>query len=196
MSLLYSQTIRPGVVDSLCWTPSCRGLFEVRSFYTTLISPHPPGIFPWKSVWKAKVPSRVAFFVWTAALGKILTTENLRKRRVTILDWCCMCKSSGESVNHLLVHCPVAWELWSLWFWSFLVRTGLCLGMWWTFSAVGKGFVAIRRLARSGKWFRTASCGVFGRNVMTELLMRRKELSQLLNSTSFTPSSTGQRHLI
>jgi hypothetical protein len=114
MSLLYAQTIRPGVVDSLCWTPSCRGLFEVRSFYTTLISPHPPGIFPWKSVWKAKVPSRVAFFVWTAALGKILTTENLKKRRVTILDWCCMCKSSGESVNHLLVHCPVAWELWSM----------------------------------------------------------------------------------
>jgi hypothetical protein len=65
-------------------------------------------------VWKAKVPSRVAFFVWTAALGKILTTENLRKRRVIILDWCCMCKSSGESVNHLLVHCPVAWELWSM----------------------------------------------------------------------------------
>uniref|UniRef100_A0A2N9IAI6 Reverse transcriptase domain-containing protein n=1 Tax=Fagus sylvatica TaxID=28930 RepID=A0A2N9IAI6_FAGSY len=114
MSLLYSQTIRPGVVDSLCWTPSCRGLFEVRSFYNTLISSHLPGIFPWKSVWKAKVPSRVAFFVWTAALGKILTTENLRKRRVTILDWCCMCKSSGESVNHLLVHCPVAWELWSM----------------------------------------------------------------------------------
>ena len=114
MSLLYSQIIRPGVVDSLCWTPSCRGLFEVRSFYTTLISPHPSGIFPWKSVWKAKVPSRVAFFVWTAALGKILTTENLRKRRVTILDWCCMCKSSGESVNHLLVHCPIAWELWSM----------------------------------------------------------------------------------
>uniref|UniRef100_A0A2N9HXJ9 Reverse transcriptase domain-containing protein n=1 Tax=Fagus sylvatica TaxID=28930 RepID=A0A2N9HXJ9_FAGSY len=114
MSLLYSQIIRPGVVDSLCWTPSCRGLFEVRSFYTTLISPNPPGTFPWKSVWKAKVPLRVAFFVWTTALGKILTTENLRKRRVIILDWCCMCKSSGESVNHLLVHCPVAWELWSM----------------------------------------------------------------------------------
>jgi hypothetical protein len=46
MSLLYSQTIRPGVVDSLCWTPSCRGLFEVRSFYNTLISSHLPGIFP------------------------------------------------------------------------------------------------------------------------------------------------------
>uniref|UniRef100_A0A2N9G750 DDT domain-containing protein n=1 Tax=Fagus sylvatica TaxID=28930 RepID=A0A2N9G750_FAGSY len=57
---------------------------------------------------------RVAFFVWTSALGKILTTDNLRKRRVIIQDWCCMCKSSGETVNHLLLHCPVAWELWSM----------------------------------------------------------------------------------
>lgn len=25
-----------------------------------------------------------------------------------------MCKGSGESVNHLMLHCPVATELWSL----------------------------------------------------------------------------------
>lgn len=24
-----------------------------------------------------------------------------------------MCRSDGESVNHLLIHCPVAWELWN-----------------------------------------------------------------------------------
>uniref|UniRef100_A0A2N9F9F3 Reverse transcriptase domain-containing protein n=1 Tax=Fagus sylvatica TaxID=28930 RepID=A0A2N9F9F3_FAGSY len=29
-------------------------------------------------------------------------------------DWCCMCKAHGESVNHLLLHCTVAQELWSL----------------------------------------------------------------------------------
>jgi hypothetical protein len=35
--------------------------------------------FMWKSIWKVKVPPRVAFFVWTATLGKILTLDNLRK---------------------------------------------------------------------------------------------------------------------
>ena len=114
MTLIYSSRIRPGVADSLCWNPSSRGLFEVRSFYSILIHPISQDSFPWKGVWKAKVPPRVAFFVWTSALGKILTTDNLRKRRVMIQDWCCMCKSSGESVNHLLLHCPVAWELWSM----------------------------------------------------------------------------------
>ena len=114
MTLIYSSRIRPGVADSLCWNPSSRGLFEVRSFYSILIHPISQDSFPWKGVWKAKVPPRVAFFVWTSALGKILTTDNLRKRRVMIQDWCCMCRMSGESVNHLLLHCPIAWELWSV----------------------------------------------------------------------------------
>ena len=28
-----------------------------------------------------------------------------------MLDWCCMCKCNGESVDHLLLHCSVAHEM-------------------------------------------------------------------------------------
>ena len=45
--------------------------------------------------------------------------DNLRKRRVWVMDWCYMCKSNGESVDHLFLHCPVAMEL-GLWFWVYL----------------------------------------------------------------------------
>ena len=45
MTLLYSSTIRKGVADSLCWTPSSRGLFEVRSFYSVLIHRIPRTFF-------------------------------------------------------------------------------------------------------------------------------------------------------
>ena len=75
----------------------------------------PPTIsFPWRLVWQSKVPPRVAFFSWSASLGKILTTDNLLKRSIIVLDQCYMSKRCRESVDHLLLHCPIASELWSL----------------------------------------------------------------------------------
>ena len=65
-------------------------------------------------MWQSKGPPRVAFFSWLASLGKVFTTDNLCKRCIIVLDWCYMCKRCGESVDHLLLHCPVAFELWSL----------------------------------------------------------------------------------
>ena len=63
---------------------------------------------------KVTICPRVAFFSWSASLGKILTTDNLHKGRVLVLDWCYMCKKCGESVDHLLLHCSIACEMWSL----------------------------------------------------------------------------------
>ena len=69
------------------------------------------------------------FFVWTAALGTILTIDNLRKKKVLILDWCYMCKSNAESVDHLLLHCPIVFELW------FVVFT--LFGIYWAMPKTG-----------------------------------------------------------
>jgi hypothetical protein len=54
-----------------------------------------------------------SFFVWTTAIRKILMLDNLRKKNVVVVEWCYMCKKSGESIDHLLIHCAVAIELWS-----------------------------------------------------------------------------------
>jgi hypothetical protein len=33
-----------------------------------------------------------------------------------VMEWCCLCKTSGESIDHLFLHCVVALELWSVFF--------------------------------------------------------------------------------
>jgi hypothetical protein len=80
--------------------------------------------FPWKSVWRTKVPLRVAFFAWSAAPRKILTMDNLRKRRIIVVDRCCMCKRNES--------------LWIIFF--FIVRLLVLCGM---FSSVGLGCLGL-----------------------------------------------------
>jgi hypothetical protein len=91
---LSSILVRHGEGDRLVWNPSKRGFFEVRSYYEVLIRKNGPS-FPWKSIWRVKAPTRVAFFVWSAAFGEILTHDNLHKRNVVVIEWCCMCKNNG-----------------------------------------------------------------------------------------------------
>lgn len=43
-----------------------------------------------------KKSSRGKSFVWVAALGKALTMDNLRKKHLMAMDWCCICKKCGE----------------------------------------------------------------------------------------------------
>ena len=93
--------------DSLCWGLNRNGKFDTRSFYNELRTT-PNSIFPWKGIWKAKVPKRVAFFLWTATHDRILTLDNLMLRGRPLANRCCMCQCSGESIDHFLIHCHVA----------------------------------------------------------------------------------------
>ena len=81
MDWIYLGDIRHGKADSMSWNPFSRKVFEVKSFYKVLL-PASAHFFPWKSVWRPKVPSKVCFFLWTVALGRVLTTDNLRRRRL------------------------------------------------------------------------------------------------------------------
>ncbi len=88
----------------MCWKPARIKGFQVKYFYTQLTTPG-LGYFPWKSIWKAKLPPRVTFFVWTAALGKILTAANLRRRGISVVSWCCDAGASKLVFSFLLQAC-------------------------------------------------------------------------------------------
>lgn len=79
-------------------------------------------LFPWKTIWTNKVPKRIDFFVWTAAWWRIIMIDNMMKWNITLVNWCCLYKSSGDSVGHLLLQCSYATELLS----SIFARFGVC----------------------------------------------------------------------
>ena len=49
---------------------------------------------------------------WSAIHGQILTLDNLMLRGRPLANCCCMCCCNAESVDHLLLSCPIAHSLW------------------------------------------------------------------------------------
>ncbi|XP_075645067.1 uncharacterized protein LOC142616063 [Castanea sativa] len=86
------------------------GKFDTRSSYLAIWDAS-NFLFPWKGIWKPKIPKRVAFFLWYTTHGRILTLDNLMLKGHPLANRCCMCCCDGKLVNHLLLHCPVTHSL-------------------------------------------------------------------------------------
>jgi hypothetical protein len=91
---LYSMNPHSREVDSMVWTPSCHG-FVVKSYYTMLQSGEHIS-FPWKSIWKVKALSRIAFFLWATTLDGILPVDNLIRRGFQLVNRCCPIRKMGK----------------------------------------------------------------------------------------------------
>ena len=66
-----------------------------------------------------------------SSLGMIYMLDNLMKRRLSFVNWCCLCQSNGETLDHLLMKCELV-KLLLLYggvYFRFLVITGSCQGL-------------------------------------------------------------------
>jgi hypothetical protein len=60
-------------------------------------------------------PPRITFFMWIVALGKILIANNFQRQNIILVNWCCMCKVDGKTIDHLFLHYyTVAKEMWDI----------------------------------------------------------------------------------
>lgn len=87
-------------------------MFSIGTFFKSLLGAEKSS-FPWKAMWKSKLPPRVAFLLWTVVRGRVLKAENLQTRDFCITEWCFMCMRDGETIDHLFLHCDVANLLWN-----------------------------------------------------------------------------------
>ena len=85
--------------DSVLWKGGGLDIFRIREAYNLLAAPNPL-VFPKKSIWVDKVPTKVAFFAWEVTWEKILTLDRLQKRGWQLPNRCYLCGCEKENVNH------------------------------------------------------------------------------------------------
>eukprot|EP00253_Pinus_taeda_P003424 PITA_03424 len=66
----------------------------------------------WRIIWKSEAIPKVKFFTWLLLKGKVLTSENLRKRGINGPSRCPNCCSAEETIQHLFLDCPFAKRCW------------------------------------------------------------------------------------
>ena len=66
------------------------------------------------NVWKNIAPPKVEFMLWLTLLGKLNTRDLLVKKGILSpqANLCTFCSEQPESIDHLLLHCQVSWQVW------------------------------------------------------------------------------------
>lgn len=78
-------------------------------------------LWPWKHIWKVRIPYKVAYFVWLVARKACLTQDNLRRRGISLCSRCHLCGREEETNSHLFLHCSVTVQVWNI----FIALTGI-----------------------------------------------------------------------
>lgn len=93
--------------DDMIWQFTSSGVYSSQPLYKKNINFRGIGTVHVSAVWKLKIPPRVHFFLWLLINNKVLTRDDLVKRRKVEDDTCLFC-SEKESCNHLFFECVVA----------------------------------------------------------------------------------------
>jgi hypothetical protein len=101
--------------DTICWKPSPQMGFRVSSYYRTLA---PAGDFiPLEKHLEAKSTFKGFFLFMGCFFGENFYSRKFakkKKKNIILVSWCCLCKGDGQSVDHLLLHCPFSREIWDM----------------------------------------------------------------------------------
>jgi hypothetical protein len=100
-----------GNQDRLVWRWTSDGGFSVQSAYQALhLGSHPiPGCV---RVWEVWAPMRVKLFLWLAIRRRHWTADRRRRHGLEARNACYLCDQQGETIDHIIVECPFARQLW------------------------------------------------------------------------------------
>jgi len=97
--------------DRHIWKLDAKGCYSSKSAYRSYFLGSVT-FEPWKRLWKSWAPNKCKVFLWLAIRNRCWTADRLAKRGLPHPDRCPLCDQEGETVQHLLVSCVVARQVW------------------------------------------------------------------------------------
>eukprot|EP00253_Pinus_taeda_P006972 PITA_06972 len=100
--------------DVLLWAQGKTGVYSPKDGYSFLMNKKGWAVSEWwsKNLWKLKCPLKARIFLWCILKRKIPTWDILQSRFFIGPGRCLLCKSDGETINHLFTSCPVSLRIW------------------------------------------------------------------------------------
>jgi hypothetical protein len=96
--------------DKPIWRWTKNKMFSIKSMYLQLTKLDNGNAY--NVIWKSKTPEKVKIFMWPVAQKAILTKDNIRRKWQG--DPGCYFCGCPETVDHLLLSCPVAKVIWGI----------------------------------------------------------------------------------
>ncbi|XP_010481107.1 PREDICTED: uncharacterized protein LOC104759943 [Camelina sativa] len=125
----HIRRIRPSITgadDEIAWIHTKSGLYSVKSGYhlqrklSTESSSDTSSSFnissctTFKKLWAYNMPQKLKHLWWRCLHNALPVANNLKKKKMLTDDTCQRCGEAPEDLNHLLFHCRISKEIWSL----------------------------------------------------------------------------------
>lgn len=110
--------------DKLIWTGRQSGLYTVKTGYNVIrdktslpstdqaSTSFQPSRGLWNRIWKAHIPPKIRFFLWSLCQDALPTKVNLCKRDIITQPLCSLCNQQIETTEHIFLHCLWIETIW------------------------------------------------------------------------------------
>jgi hypothetical protein len=103
--------LQPDTPDTHLWRLPASGQYSTKSTYKALLQ-GATSFEPVDRVWNPWAPSKCKFFMWLVEHNRCWTSDRVTKHGMDHPECCPLCDHHDETINHLLISCMFARQVW------------------------------------------------------------------------------------
>eukprot|EP00253_Pinus_taeda_P019814 PITA_19814 len=98
--------------DKLRWGYEEKGTYTTKEAYLITLKDQLTKDKLWEKIWNPPIWPKISTFLWLLSHNRVLTWDNLRKRKFEGPSICLNCKKEEETTVHLMQLCPFSRKIW------------------------------------------------------------------------------------